>query len=521
MWRVCLPEMLMNDKASPPATESRRFGRNVLLNGLTQLLIHMRGLIVMPILIRMAGETVFGAFILVGSFITFLHGISGLGVYYSYWRSLPATKGRDERRRLLMPQLSFRVVVTTILCVIIVVFDEYLSRILMLGALPFDAWLAAAWLFALLVLDQSTNYYRYTERMMVVNLLTIGHFFLYISSIVWAAGVLDGLSLNLLLALQASAILLVSLPVMAFGVLRETGVERPRMPVGTFVRQARLGLPLTLEFVVDFLLAAGDRYLISFFLTVTAVGYYQPAYQVAALLAFVPKVIGMVLPPQLSRLMDQGGRAEAEGLVGLCLRLHIVLAVPFVIGAWLVGPSLICLLATPVVAEESRWVAPLIALGMAFYGAVLLVSYIGFVLGQTWRIMRANIIAVVLNLVLNVVLLSIIPDIAVVAFATMVSYAVAAFYSVRAVRPYWKIPFDGRLLVRSLGAGLVMATALWGVGFYPGQVLDISLWLVLPVVIGGAIVYFGALVLFGGISRAEVVTMLGLLRRRKPDALAR
>lgn len=496
-------------------TETRRLGRNLVLNGLTQVLVHLRGLIVMPILIKMAGETVFGAFVLVGSFITFIHGISGLGVYYSYWRSLPAAEGRTERRRLLMPQLSFRLVLTTVLCIAFIAFEEQTAHLLMLDALPFNGWLAAAWLLALLMLDQSTNYYRYTERMTVVNLVTIGHFFLYITAIVWAAGAFGALSLNLLLLLQSSAILVVAVPVLVFGVLRETGVERPRMPVGAFIGQARLGLPMTLEFVIDFLLAAGDRYIITFFLTVTAVGAYQPAYQIAAVLSFVPKVIGMVLPPQLSRLVDLGDKAEANRLLRLCLRLHVIIAVPFVIGALMVGPSLVQLLANSAVAEASRWVTPLIALGMAFYGVILLVSYIAFVLGQTWRIMRANIIAVGLNLALNIAFLTMIPDIAVVALATMLSYAVAAVYCVVAVRPHWSIPFEPALMVRCLAAGGLMGAALLGMGFYPGLPLDASPWLLAPAILGGAVVYFVVLLLVGGICRADITVVLGLLRRSK------
>ena len=87
-------------------SEKQRLYRNVVVIFSAQLVLFLRGLLIMPVVIKMAGVAVFGAYVIVGSFVTFVFAVSALGTNYAYRRKLPSTPALSDQRALLMPQLQ-------------------------------------------------------------------------------------------------------------------------------------------------------------------------------------------------------------------------------------------------------------------------------------------------------------------------------------------------------------------------------------------------------------------------------
>lgn len=495
----------------------RSVARQILFGGLTQLLVSLRGLIIMPIIVKTAGESVFGSYVLLSSIVVFAGGISAFGTDYTYRRSLPATDSGRQRRDLMMPALAFRLASVSVLALLLYAGGPALFG-LMGESMPFSPAYLALWLFGLMVHDYATTYYRYTTRFGIYNLLTIGQIYVHIGAAVALVFWGQALDLDMLLLLQGGSLLALSLPTLVLGVFRETGLCLPRFDWPQFRADARLGLPLTGEFIVDFLVSFGDRYLIGLFLSMAAVGQYQSSYALAGLLAFFPKVLATVLPPPLCRLWDEGQRHEAEELVSQSLRLFLVLAIPFVVGALMAGPSVVALLTTPTMALAGRWAVALISAGMLFYGIVILLSGVAFVTRQTSVILTANVIAVIGNLGLNAALLPFYPDVTVPAAVSVVAYGLSFSYALYKVRPHLRITFRWPSLLRSLLAAGVMGGGLFALGYAPGslgptQVGQVALH------IGAAIVlYFGVFLLIGGLSAADRQALIGLIRQKSRSA---
>ena len=76
------------------------------------------------------------------------------------------------------------------------------------------------------------------------------------------------------------------------------------------IKDIKLGFPLVLAYIVDVILYSSDRYVIAYFMTVTAVGYYNPGYALGGFIALFPKAFGMVLPQFISKSVDQGKRGS-------------------------------------------------------------------------------------------------------------------------------------------------------------------------------------------------------------------
>lgn len=492
----------------------RSIAKQILLGGLTQFLVSFRGLIIMPIIVKTAGDSVFGAYVLLSSVVVFLGGISSFGTNYTFRRELPATDTRDQRRELLMPPLTFRMVSTAIFAAILY-FGSPMLFAIQGESVPFSPGYLVLWLLGLTIQEKATDYFRYTSRFGIFNLLTVGQIYIHIGATVCVVLWWHDLTLDTLLLLQASSLLIFSLPTLVLGVLRETGLSWPRCHWSKFWADARLGLPLTGEFVVDFLVAFGDRYLIGLFLSLAAVGQYQSSYALAGLLAFIPKVLATVLPPPLCRLWDENHHIQAEQLVSQALRLFLILAIPFSAGALIVGPSVVAALTTPEMAFAGRWAVALIAVGMLFYGIVILLSSVSFVIRQTSVIFTANLIAVGGNIILNVALLPFFPTVTVPAAVSAVAYGAAFTYALYKVRKHFKISFNWLNLARSLLATFVMSAGLSWSNYGPGTIGSTDI-LVLTLTIAGAISsYFVVFLVIGGIPATDRALLVSLLRRQR------
>ncbi|KZB60468.1 hypothetical protein AUP42_07900 [Thalassospira lucentensis] len=487
--------------------------KQILLGGLTQFLVSFRGLIIMPIIIKTAGDSIFGTYVLLSSIVVFLAGISSFGTNYTFRRELPAADTSDQRRALLMPSLTFRIASTAIFAALLYFGSQ--SLLAMTGEkMPFSPGYLVLWLLGLTVQETATDYYRYTSRFGTFNLLTIGQIYIHIGATIGVVLWGHELSLNMLLLLHGSSLLVLAFPTLILGILRETGLSRPLYHWPKFWRDTSLGLPLTGEFIIDFLVAFGDRYLIGLLLSAAAVGQYQASYALAGLLIFFPKLLGTILPPTLCRLWDENKIQQAELLVSHALRLFLILAIPFCVGALIVGPTLLATLTTPEIAYSGRWALALIALAMLFYGIVIILSSVTFVTRQTSVIFAANLIAIILNVGLNLALLSSFPTVTIPAAVSIAAYASAAVYALLKVSPSFKVSFHWPSLLRSLFATLMMTVGLVWCNYLPGSVETTNI-IPLTATIAGAIVgYFAVFLLVGGLQASDRTILAGLFRRQ-------
>jgi len=478
-----------------------------------QIAANLQGLIVLPIIIRMAGEGVYGAYVLLLNLLFVLVALMDTTATYGYKRRLVSATDMAERRRLFEPQFTIQLAALVALSAAILLWAAPLEDLLFAGTAVFAPWLAAA-LLACFVLDTwVASYFRFTRRLRPIAMTALLRPVVFLGLLAALALARGSLSLDGLLLVQVASSLALTLPYLAL-MLREIALPRLRLPLRPLARDMRMGLPLTLEFLGDLVLGFGDRYLICIFMSIAAVGQYQPAYQVASLLILLPRIAGNMLKPTLFAMVDAGAKTEAETLVAQLLQLFLMLAIPFAAGALMMGPSLVRCLTTPEVAEASRAVAPLVALGSIFYGVTILMSLAAFVLARTGTILGAGLLGAALNLGLNLALLPLFGDLAVPAATTLAGYGASCFYVGRALRPLWRMAISTRAVARFLLASAVMTAFLWLAGLRPAAVSDMGAPALAGLLAAAVGVYLVSLWAAGGLGRREVSELRGLLLGR-------
>lgn len=419
------------------------------------VLIYAQGVILTPLIIKTAGPTIYGGYVLLMLFVGFIFGISGLGVGVRSRRYLPSATTSAERSALFYAQFVFQFWSVLILSICIVILYPLVGQPLLKDKATFNVWLVASFLVANLVFSQACEYFRSTHRLQHFNYATVAQPYLYIALAVCVFALTRSLSINVLVAMQTVALVAVATP-LVIQLLREIGFH-PKFPKWRdSVADMRIGLPLLLGYVVDVVLSSGDRLIIAAFLSVTEVGYYAPAYALASLIIFFAKVSGTSLPPSLSRMVDENREAEARQLVNHSIRGFVIIAIPYVVGCAVVGKSLLTLFANAAVADAAWLVMPIVALGTFFYGLTTILANVLFVRVNTRAMFHANAIAAGLSLALNAVLLYLFENILCAALTALVSYVVAFCFVRRSVLLDWPVDFGVSLIARVSLASLAM-----------------------------------------------------------------
>ena len=188
------------------------------------------------------------------------------------------------------------------------------------------------------------------------------------------------------------------------------------------------------------------------------------------------------------------------------LKGFLIVAIPFCVGCAVLSKPLLILLANPEVAEKSKLVAPIVALGTLFYGMNAILSNVLFVLLKTATIFKMNLTSALLNLVLNVVLLYFFRNILIAAITTFVSYFIVFIFIRRSVLADWPVDFHFESVMKSIAASLLMgAILIWMSSALGVHALQITY--VLAEIAFCIIFYFAVLFAFGTFSQKELLYM--------------
>lgn len=483
-------------------TYSRSFIKDnaIVLSG--HILIYLKGIILLPILIKSIGVTVYGGYTLVITTLGLLSGISSFGAGFRCKRFLPSSVEKSARQLLFYPQFLFQIAVIIGLSLLTLSFNPLIER--HLHDFKLAIWLVPLYLLAMTIWSQSTDYFRYTNRMIYFNCSTVAHPYAFIAAVLLILSLKLKLTVNLLLASQVIVMFFISIP-LSIKMLGEIGLRPCFYKIKQLVEDLKLGFPLLLSYLVDFILSGSDRYLIAAFISLTAVGYYNPAYTLGSLIIFFPKVSGVVLPPLLSRAVDNGKEDEAQTMLDYTLKGFLLVAIPFVAGSYILSKLLLTLFANAEVASNAVLVTPIVAMGILFYGLTIILNNIFFVRMKTRVMFKVSATAAILNVLLNLIFLYFFRNVVVAAVTTMMSYFAVFLYAYRVASSMWKIDWNYKIIMKSILASITMVVVLMFAKIKLANATDYQIMLLISQIILGIFVYFAMILALGVFSKKELI----------------
>ncbi len=221
------------------------FIKNNFLILVGHILIYAQGIILMPIIIKTAGATVYGEYILVVMTIGFIFGISSFGVGFRCRRFLPSAVDIKSRRELFYPQMLFQMGSITLLSLVLILLSPLIEKMLIKKEMEFLIWLAVLYLFLYLLYSQTADYFRYTGRMNYFNYATVSLPYVNITIVFLIYYFFHRLNINLLVSAHLFSAGIITIPLI-FKIGNEIGFKLLTPKIRNLIEDIKLGFPLLL-----------------------------------------------------------------------------------------------------------------------------------------------------------------------------------------------------------------------------------------------------------------------------------
>jgi len=420
----------------------------------------MKGIFLIPILVKLLNVDVYGAYVLITTLGSFLVGISMLGISFKMTRFLPSSKNLLEIHKNYYIPFYFHLFSISIVSIIIYIFWDIFSKPLEKDNINLLSIIFIGYIFSNVFYRYIPNYFRFTHRVGIFSLFEVLKPYAEILIILIFIYMLNiKLTLNELLLISSFVLLMISLP-LVYKIIKEIGISIPKYSIKEFKKDFNLGFPLTLAYLVDTILAASDKFVIGYILSATAVGYYAPAYAIGSLIMLVPKALGVALRQMMVKYKDNHEEIKYFELVKIAIFIHIMLSIPFIIGSSFYGFDVLKLFTNEDIAYQSYKVLFIVALSMFFYGINLIINIYLSIELKTKTIFRVNSLIAIFNLIANIILISIYQDIIYAAYTTLVSYIFSNLLLVRHLKINLNII---KILILSIIYMLVMYSAIYSI----------------------------------------------------------
>jgi O-antigen/teichoic acid export membrane protein len=478
--------------------EHKLFTQRIGLIGITNLLLSLSGIILLPILTKNIPIEEYGIWVQISVTIGLIPAVVMLGLPYTMVRFLAAAKKREEIQEGFYSIALIVLFTSAIASFLLFLFSKPIAASLL------DNDLTIARILSLIVFIECLNglllaFFRTFQQIKRYSVFSIIK--TYINVALVAYFVLSGYGIfGAVIGLLISSFFVFL--IMASLIISEIGIIIPKF---THIKEdLAFGLPTVPGNLSTWVVNSSDRYVIGIFLGTAFVGYYSPGCTLGNIINMFMAPLIFMLPVVLSKYYDENNMKEVKTVLKYSLKYFLLLAIPSTLGLSLLSKPILTILSTPEIASQGYLITPFIALSALLFGAGAVIVQI-IVLEKKTKITGAIwIIVAILNLGLNLIF---IPYIGILgaAITTLLAFALAliliAFYSFK----YLKFDIDFRFISKSIFASIVMSLVI--IRCNPIGILNVL------IVIGVCAAVYATILLFlKGVEKEEIRFFRDLLR---------
>lgn len=460
------------------------------LVSLTNILLNLSGIILLPILTKNMPVEDYGIWAQVSVTVGLVPAVLTLGLPYTMARFLPSSKDKGETRGIFYPIFFLVCVASFFVSSVLYLFSENLAFLL------FDNNIIVVKILSITVFFESMNglflgYFRASQQIKKHSMLMLSQtllYFLLVTFFVLLGKGIVGAVLGVLL--KSFFVSLTSFLVIAF----QLGFQVPSF--GHMREYLAFGFPTIPGNLSSWVVNSSDRYVIGIFLGTAAVGYYSPGYSLGNLVRMFVAPVSFMLPVVLSKYYDEQDIDTVKTILSYSLKYFLAVAIPSVFGLSLLSKPLLYVLSTPEIASQGYLITPFIALSALFSGTYSIITQIVIMEKKTKVIGAMWIFSAALNLGLNFLL---IPFMGILgaAFTTLIAFMLNLIFT--SSYSFKKFRFDLNIgfIFKSIFASFFMSLIIYLIS--PAGLFDIVLTIILC-----AVTYFVILGLLKGFGRQEI-----------------
>jgi O-antigen/teichoic acid export membrane protein len=276
---------------------------------------------------------------------------------------------------------------------------------------------------------------------------------------------------------------------------RPTGSGIPELrAVQTYLTYS---IPIMVKMVSHRVIRHADKYLLLYLVSPTAVSVYAICTTTGKVVEDLGETVNPTLYPNVIQAWRNDDIESLGRTYTTIFRWFTILGLPAVVGLGILARPLLATISTTSIADQGLYLLPVTAAAFLIGGFNSPLQFIINAAERNELLSNTSLAAAVANIALNVLL---IPEFGIfgAAAATIISYSMITFYLL-----YWtrtRVPFrlSAGTFAKSLLSVTVMASTLLLIPLSPTYPVQLVVY---PIV--GAIIYFAAMVLIGGIEREE------------------
>jgi len=484
--------------------ETKKYVRDTTLAGLAQLVLQLRGVIVVPFYAKMLGAEGYGSIAQIILVVGMVIPVAGLNLGGAVVRFLPelAKRSLEEKRECFLSLFLVVLVGCAIGSAAVSVASDFVARTLLNN--PSQGPLLAIGAYIILASEAgyvAGCYFRAFQRMKEYTAYSTADSLF--ETILIVAAVLAGFGVRgVVVAMLANKSLFVIIRCAV--ILSELGLSIPRFR--DFRTHLAFALPLLPKTYFTWAVNSGDRFVISMYLGGAEVGFYAVAYLLSTFISLVRGAIGTVLYPTVCRLWDEGKHDETRRYLEHTIVYFLRVAIPASVGISVMAKPLLMLLATPEFVAPGGRCVPFIIAGYTIMGVGDIGGIVISLVKKTQILTLLMGIGAAINLLLNFAL---IPSYGIsgAAVATLVAYAAMSVSQYVVSLRY----LDCRIAWGPVLKVLIAAAAMGAIVhlYHPAGLGEILVAVAL-----GAGSYILLLLVMGGVERQELRFLMDVARGR-------
>ena len=274
----------------------------------------------------------------------------------------------------------------------------------------------------------------------------------------------------------------------------------------------KFGFPLIGVALTSWILSTSDRYIIRIFYSSTEVGLYSYAYSLGnSLFNLLIQFIMLAAYPNIVKAWENEGKEETEDVIKYYLRIYFIAIIPAIFGVISVAKDFFEGF-TNVRYHESYYVFILTCISMAVVGLSQYTNKAWELSKKTKNILIFNILAAIINIVLNFSLIPIFGyQMAVI--TTLISYGIYLIISLIMSKNILKLKINIKSLLRIILASVGMYLTIYLLKFAMGG-LSASIRMILEVMVG-IFTYVILIFAFKEINVDEIKKLITQIKNRR------
>jgi O-antigen/teichoic acid export membrane protein len=419
------------------------------LVGVTNLLVALNTILLIPILTKTVGASDYGIWVQVVTTFYLLTSVANLGFPFTMIRFLSAETDRKKIQEGFYSMLTFILSSSFIILMILLIFSKELAISL------FNGNISVVWIMAFSIFFGSLNsllidYFitfsqikRYSILLLLqtyASLFLVTYFALYWHSI-------SMIVFGFMIAQVGMFIIMISI------VVSEIGFKIPKFNIiNDFLSFSLPTIPSNLS---NWIVESSDRYVIGIVLGTAFVGYYSPGYILGMVILLFSTPLALLLTSSLPKYYENGQMEDVISLINYSVKYFLLISIPIVFGLSIMSKQIITIISTPEIASNGYLITPFAALSALLFGVYTIIINL-IVLEKKTKIIGSIWVVAALISLLNIIF---VPYFGILAAAavTLLSYLFAFFVSLNYSLKYFELNFDLSFILKSLFASVVMS----------------------------------------------------------------